>query len=345
MQMQKAALYGIIAAIVVVVSIGVAFAATSISNPTTSTNLSTSNDDEVRVIKHLMGETEIAGTPESIIVLDSYLIEPLLAFDTEPIGMGGIDFINVQYPQTMQWSSVAEVGVEEPNLEVIAQLEPDLILAPFWVEGTMYEELSEIAPTVATNLFPTEGGPNALEQGKSNFMTVADALNRHDEGVAFLENMEAEFDEIENRVEAAGLKGKKFIFAELHADDVAPTVRIHLDDSHMSMILERIGLVNAAPIVEEPARVGRHDVDLEGLTTLDGSDVHFLYFRNISFEDTSTSSDPVPSMFRDNPVWNQLSFVQEGRIYPLDITYAWPGPLIATENANSIVDTLIETIE
>lgn len=62
--MQKVALYGIIATVVVAAGVGIAFAATSpMGNNNTEpvvTNQQSANN-EARVIKHAMGETEIEG--------------------------------------------------------------------------------------------------------------------------------------------------------------------------------------------------------------------------------------------------------------------------------------------
>ena len=67
--MQKVALYGIIATVVVAASVGIAFAAMSSMNDVAKpehdvTNQQQSSDNKVRVIQHAMRENEITGTPE-----------------------------------------------------------------------------------------------------------------------------------------------------------------------------------------------------------------------------------------------------------------------------------------
>ena len=343
-RMRKAVVRGIISAAIIVSSISIVFAVMSLNNTTTVVN-SPSDDDnnKARVIEHYAGTTEIAGTPKRIVVLDTYLVEPLLALDIEPVGLAFVDIAAAQYPQIKQWANISDVAGESgrPNLEVVAQLEPDLILGPFWA-GEMYEDLSDIAPTVLTNIFPREGEPDAFEQSKLNFMIVADAMGRHEQGAMFLEDIDAEFEEIKARTEAAGLKGKKFVFVEFHPLEDSPSLFIFHKGAYVSHVLEKAGLVNAVDPPAQDAHWGILDVGLEGLSTLDGDDVHLLHYRNISWEDASSlkDEDGIPDSFNDNPVWNQLSFVQGERVHYIDIPYVYGGPLIAADIANAAVDAM-----
>ncbi|MQB02371.1 MAG: ABC transporter substrate-binding protein, partial [Actinobacteria bacterium] len=64
--------------------------------------------------------------------------------------------------------------IEEPDLEAIAALEPDLILSATVRHEEIYDELSQIAPTV----FTESSGTN----WKEGFTLAADALGRAEEG-------------------------------------------------------------------------------------------------------------------------------------------------------------------
>src|SRR5690606_27893160 len=56
------------------------------ANNAQSENAASGNDDQVRVVKHAMGETEIKGTPQKVVVLTNEGTEALLALGVKPIG-------------------------------------------------------------------------------------------------------------------------------------------------------------------------------------------------------------------------------------------------------------------
>ncbi|MDP8978117.1 MAG: iron-siderophore ABC transporter substrate-binding protein [Actinomycetota bacterium] len=64
--------------------------------------------------------------------------------------------------------------IEEPDLEAIAALEPDLMLSATVRHKQIYDELSQIAPTVFTESSGTDW--------KEGFTLVAEALGRAEEG-------------------------------------------------------------------------------------------------------------------------------------------------------------------
>lgn len=150
-------------------------------------------------------------------VLVSYFVEPFLILDIEPVGLEQTR--NTWYPEISSWAGTVGVGAShEPNLETIMQLEPDLIIGSSDLHGQMYEQLSDIVPTLLFRQRPASYGkgeagrnPSALENMEQNFVVIADALNHHDEGVAALEGMHTKFDQVEGRLEAAGMKGNKGI--------------------------------------------------------------------------------------------------------------------------------------
>ena len=208
--MQKTALYGIIAAVVVVAGVGIAFAAMSMNGTPATTeaaNPQSSDDNQVRVIKHAMGETEITGTTERVVALYSVQVGNVRALGVMPVGVADRDFQNeLLSPIGLQLSDdVVHVGTPaEPNFETLAQLEPDLIVGGAF-QSEIYDELSEIAPTILFREEPTEE-LNELEVAEQNFMAIADALNRHDEGVAYLEKLDSLYSNAAEKISQAGLR-------------------------------------------------------------------------------------------------------------------------------------------
>lgn len=80
-----------------------------------------------------------------------YYLRPVDQSDTK----GYQTWVNVKPAHD---ASVVDVGTrQEPNLETITGLKPDLIIASSLRSSKNYETLSKIAPTTVFNSYPAEG--------------------------------------------------------------------------------------------------------------------------------------------------------------------------------------------
>lgn len=107
-------------------------------------------------VEHKYGTTEIPAPPKRVVTLGYTDHETVLAFGIKPVG--AVDWFQERpfgkWPWTNQrWGDhrPAIVGQrEEYNLEKIAELKPDLIIAQYSaMREDQYDLLSKIAPTVA----------------------------------------------------------------------------------------------------------------------------------------------------------------------------------------------------
>lgn len=108
------------------------------------------NESEVRVIQHAMGETSIEGTPTRIVTLYQGATDVAVALGVIPVGVVESWTQQPMYEYLRDdLKDVPFVGVEtQPNLEEIAKLKPDLIIASRLRHEKVYEQLPQIAPTV-----------------------------------------------------------------------------------------------------------------------------------------------------------------------------------------------------
>jgi ABC-type Fe3+-hydroxamate transport system substrate-binding protein len=313
--MRRSAIYGIIAAAVVAAGVGIAYAAMNMNNNTTEPSVASTesnNDNAVRVIKHAMGETEIAGTPERVVVLYSVYVGNVRALGVMPVGVADRDFQNeLLSPIGLQLSEdVIHVGIpDEPNLEAITQLEPDLIIGLSTSnQGNIYNDLNEIAPTILFAEEPTEE-LNEREVAEQNFMAIADALNRHDEGVAYLEKLDSLYSEAAAKIDQAGLTGTRFVVVESWIQDDVPSMYVLKENAMFSLILNEIGLESAVPAdhVLEPGyeNAGWYQTGMEGLSTLDGPDIRVL--------NSHAGANPL----QNSSLWDNLEFAQNDHVYSI----------------------------
>ncbi|MGY2080002.1 ABC transporter substrate-binding protein [Modestobacter sp. SYSU DS0657] len=139
--------------------------------------------EEVRTVGHALGEAEISGVPERVVVLDTGELDTALSLGVTPVGAVRTD-ASTELPGYLAEAGadpdeIAEVGtIAEPNLEAIAALDPDLILSNTARHTELYEQLQAIAPTVM--------GEGVGETWKQNLPVYAEALGRQEEGEQLL---------------------------------------------------------------------------------------------------------------------------------------------------------------
>jgi len=144
--------------------------------------------EESRTVVHALGETEIEGTPERVVVLDTGELDAVLALGVTPVGAVRTD-VSDALPAYIEDAGVDpadidDVGsIQEPDLEAIAALEPDVILTNRVRHEDIHDQLSAIAPTVYAEAVG--------ETWKENLQLAAEALGRAERA----EELLAEYEE------------------------------------------------------------------------------------------------------------------------------------------------------
>lgn len=103
-----------------------------------------------RMVEHELGKLSIEGMPARIVVLEYSFVDALAAIGVSPVGIADDMQPSRVIPQVSEliqpWTSVGMRS--QPNLEVIAGLKPDLIIADLYRHQVSYDDLSKIAPTM-----------------------------------------------------------------------------------------------------------------------------------------------------------------------------------------------------
>jgi iron complex transport system substrate-binding protein len=289
-------------------------------NPATSTGPATTADPTVgdgeRVIQHVMGETSVPANPQRVVVLDTGELDSALTLGVTPVGaveaLPGLGF-----PAYLTGTDGIEtVGtIQEPNLETIAALRPDLILSSKLRHEQIYEQLSAIAPTV----FAETTGVT----WKENFDLHAEALGRTEQAAevkrAYAEHIDA----------FRAAMGDSLADTEVSIVRFLPgDTRVYQKASFSGTVLEDAGI----------RRPPSQDVDEFALTNLSpelipeiGGDVIFVM--SYGPEDETTRAT-----ITSNPLWQTLSAVQEGRVYEVSDGLWMLG--IGYTAANGVIDDL-----
>jgi ABC-type Fe3+-hydroxamate transport system substrate-binding protein len=279
-------------------------------------------------VEDALGTVCVSEAPQRIVALEWTYVEDLLALGIQPLGVADIEGYGnwVKVPIALD-ESVTDVGTrQEPNLELIAQLEPDLIITASFRSAENYDELTAIAPVLAFDPYPIDGSSH-YEEMLHTFRTIATAVNHEAEGEAVLAEMEAHFALAQTALADAGRGGEIFILSQSWIDTEVPTFRLFTDNAMAVEILTQIGLDNAWD--DAPQQYGFSTVGIEGFAEI--GDTNFFY----------VAQEEDNNVLLDTPIWGALPFVQAEHAYWLggDV-WLFGGPL----SASLLVDTVLNSM-
>ena len=150
----------------------------------------TSQTFKEKTIVHDFGTTELKKAPKRIVILDNLYGEILDPLHITPVGAttGQADSqeFSTLFKKQYKDAKVVSVGWQgNPDLDKIAELKPDLILMTGEQED-LYEELSEIAPTVGYQINTDENWDY-----HETSLKVAEIFDKRDEMKKDLDRLDA----------------------------------------------------------------------------------------------------------------------------------------------------------
>ncbi|MGY4769288.1 ABC transporter substrate-binding protein [Kribbella sp. CWNU-51] len=246
-----------------------------------------------RTVEHAMGKTEIKTKPKRVVALDASFVDATLILDTPVVGYTDYRSINGKLPDYLgddratYGSEAQAVGtLAEPNLEKIAELNPDLIITAKVRHEKLYDQLSAIAPTVMSETT----GPT----WKDNIRLEAKALGEEDLA-------EKELSSYENAAKTVG--------AAINAKAGNPTIsvvrfvdgptRLYQNASFSGIVLKDAGLKRPAP---QDANGFALEISPERIKDAD-ADAIFV----ATYADEKGLSTKTAAQFKANPLWKPLA--------------------------------------
>lgn len=155
--------------------------------------------DEI-TISTATGESTVPANPATIAVLDIAAIDTLAALGVVPQGVP--DKLYVPYLQDLAGQATVVGTLFEPDLEALATLAPDLIIAG-GRSSTQVEPLSQLAPTVDMTIWE-----DVVGEGRARIATYGTLFDKADTAAELTATLDAKL--AETKAAAAG-KGKALI--------------------------------------------------------------------------------------------------------------------------------------
>nr|BBH85591.1 iron siderophore-binding protein [Thermosporothrix sp. COM3] len=284
-----------------------------------STNTTeTANDDGgTRVIKHAMGETKVPAHPKRVVVLDTGELDAAISLGIKPVGAvtspqaKDQTFLSYLGDQTKGITSVGTLS--QPNLEKIMSLNPDLILSNKFRHEKLYDQLSQIAPTV----FSENVGPT----WKENLKLFADALNRMDE---YNKLMDAYNKRLADFKQKMGDKLEKTHVSVVRT--MPDRVRLYLNGVFLGIVLKDAGLPRTK--IQDSPKKFIEMTSFERIKDMDGDVIFTMHY----------GSDQKLKELTSQPQWKELNAVKNGRVYEVSDDIWALGMSMGA--ANKIIDDL-----
>ncbi|AKG37056.1 iron ABC transporter substrate-binding protein [Paenibacillus durus ATCC 35681] len=293
-------------------------------------NQSEAAKPDVRIIKHAMGETKIEGTPQRIVTLYQGATDAAVALGIIPVGVVESWTQQPMYEYLRdELKDAAIVGLEtQPNLEEIAKLKPDLIIASKLRNEKVYQQLSEIAPTVTHE---------TVYKFKDTVELIGQAAN-----------LEAKADELLEQWNQRTADFKAKISAKLGAKWPVEASVLNFRSDHARIyvtgfagdILSELGFVRSE-IQQKAADEGNVVLkltDKESIPSMN-ADVFFVFNADGHSPDAAMIQKTYDE-WTNHPLWKNLDAVKNGQVTIVDeVPWNMGGGYIA---ANTMLDQIYE---
>lgn len=258
-------------------------------------------------ITHKLGSTTIPEEPQRVVALGGADADIAVALGVSPVAV--TKYSDGEYAPWLKpeidpakveviGGGGGEGSAGEVSLEQVAALKPDLILAGqyFGVEG-LYDKLAQIAPTIAYQ------ESQLTDSWEEQTKVIGQALGRQDRAQEVIAGVRSKIDEV--RRAHPEFEGKTASYSFHFAPDAIQT--INSTDDYAAVLFGDLGLRLSPKVTALEGDQGAQ-ISLEQIETLD-ADVLLLAY----------ASDDLRTSLENNPVFQSVPAVKDGRYVPLGL--------------------------
>lgn len=265
----------------------------------------------------------LPAAPLRVVTLSNDSTEALLALGLQPVGATRSLNGNPWYRHiAAQMSGVMVVGLENaPNLELIASLQPDLILGNRQQSARLLSTLERIAPTVLVR--------DSRKGWQQNFLTFSRALGQEAAAQARLARLQRQILCLRQALQQQPLRRISVLRFN------PGQVRLYQLDSFSGELFAALGF--SRPPNQNVHAYGVNNFSRERIAELDAD--RLFYFTYGARRQQSTLQ--YREAFMSDPAWQQLSVVRHGQVRSLDdVIWNTANGILAAEVALSQIPRL-----
>ena len=273
----------------------------------------TSQTFKEKTIVHDFGTTKLKKVPKRIVILDNLYGEILNPLDITPVGAttGQADSqeFSTLFKKQYKYAKVVSVGWQgNPDLDKIAELKPDLILMTGEQED-LYDELSEIAPTVGYQINTDENWDY-----HETSLKVAEIFDKRDEMKKDLDRLDAREAVFAENVKAK-FGNQKLMYLRVTDNDIRYYAYGHCGYLYDTYHFNRAETFNPDDMLQviDPDKLKDINPDL-------------LIVQ-------ADSQELLDNKLKNNPVWSSLKAVQNNKVIYADYSTYMLGFGIVSQEA------------
>ncbi|WP_261884316.1 iron-siderophore ABC transporter substrate-binding protein [Vibrio pelagius] len=287
-------------------------------------NLLSSSLAHAAIIVHdSSGSHQFEQAPKRVVVLNWDLLEQVIALGVTPVGGPELESYRSWVVNPKAPTDITDIGSRsEPNLELIAKLKPDLILAAS-PQQDLLPILKQIAPVIFLPNF-TEN-ENAAESAIAHFKTIAKVLDREHQAQAQLDHIEQRFTELREKLAPYYAPNSDLVVMRF---STLNSIFLYSDNSSTQYVVSKLGFHN--PIQVEPRAWGIKQTRVNTLQKID--DGYVLYVLPFPQEDK----------LKDSRLWQALPFVEKGHVNSVRSVWNYGGAMSLLYLAEAMTDSLLE---
>lgn len=265
-----------------------------------------------RTVEHDLGTVEVPVDPQRVVVSHPIIdLDPVVAVGIDPVGGPAFDdrvFDVPSYLDEQVGDGYRTTGsVSDPDLEAVAALRPDVIVAAANNVADVYDELSRIAPVIAYEY--------SQPRWKEYLQDVGSALGRAEEARQALAGYE---DRVAEVAGAAGSPSGTSVSVMRVRPDALRAIQA---GSFSGSVLADVGFARpeGQQADDEPFR----EVSPERVGELD-ADLLFLW-------GAIEGADEQLAALEGSPLWRQMDVVARGAVVPVREEHWFVGGPLAAQ--------------
>ncbi|MCK6077317.1 AraC family transcriptional regulator [Paenibacillus silvae] len=283
---------------------------------TSETGSKVNKDNETRTVSTIKGDVIVPANPKRVVVL--YLQGDVIALGVKPIATSDV-YDGAAYKSELE--GVNSLGTWfEPNPEAVIDLNPDLIIVP---SEETYNILKNIAPTVYI--------PYEKMTTEERLHSIASIFGKEKEAEVLINDLNSKVEESKKTLADAGILDKTISIIEggLKGMVVVESKQFGRGSQAVYEYLE----MKAPKVVQD-----KIDVASEAAGSTISMEVLPEYVGDYVFRSVYDGADNLT----DNPVWNSIPAVKEGRLIEIDFDFFYYSDIYSiNKQLDFVVDKLL----
>lgn len=259
---------------------------------------------------------DLPNNPKRIVSLDDLSTELLVSLGIDPVGVGNLEGYRrwVKLGNEHLEQSVPLGSAQQPNLERLVSLKPDLIVGISSLHSALFDRLDALAPTVLYNVSMSPSDRDAVTAGEQMLRHLAEITGRESEAETVLGDMDAALAEAQTAAEDTGISAKPL--AVLYPLTQQGLFIVSNEQTLVVSLANRLGGRNPWPLKESHSLHQRIEVN----EVARQPDLNLLFIGGFN-----------GAPFFDSTLWQALPVARHGAYGFLETPYwSFGGPWSAT---------------